>query len=630
MEELYNNPHFKRRLIVIGIFLGLFILYILYGYFTVMVQKDTIEFYTPINLPAVRRGTIYDRNGRVLAVQLPSKSVTMWGPSVQDAADLAAQLAPILDLKEEDLYNKIANTPKFAYLKRKISELEAFEIQTLLEDAAIPGIFLQDEFSRHYPEGSLASHIVGYVNIDNIGLSGIEYTFNNVLTPGEIDENGNYREPYDVYLTIDVPLQHYIEKLAKETQKEHNADSVMMLISDAKTGELLAYASTPDFDPNNLNKASNEDLRNRPILMNFEPGSVFKIFSVASFLELGGINENTVFNTNGIYEGQLNSGDTFKIRESSGGSHGRLTPELILKKSSNVGSSYAADTATKGEFYFMLQQFGFGQKTGIPLNGESRGQLRSPANWSPRSKPTISFGQEIGVTALQIQTAATAISNDGVLLKPQLRLKLTTNEGEIVQNFAPETVRQVISPETARLMLDMLTSTTEPDGTAKRAAVEGLSISAKTGTAEMLDRETGTYSEEAYVASCLAIFPSEDPRYIVYTVIEYPKGDQVYGGQIAAPVVKEGIEYLIRRFDVDNDRSPLLNLSETISLEQEQLPALGDVMPDLTGLSKRTLMGLYAYPEYTITIKGSGWVKKQTPAAGTDLSAGTEILLELE
>ena len=396
------------------------------------------------------------------------------------------------------------------------------------------------EFGRNYPNQSLASHVLGYVGLDNVGLDGVEYSFNEELSPAAVSraDAPQAEEVFgnQVFLTIDADIQHMAERHAREALAANQADSVLVLVMEAGSGEILGYAAVPDFDPNEFNRFERSALRNLPLAQAYEPGSVFKIFSIASFLQLGGITPEDEFLCTGLYEKKLADGDTIRIRDLA--AHGRVNAGLILKYSCNVGAAYASEKVQREAFYQVLLGFGFGRPTGLPLPGESAGILAPPARWSLRTKATISFGQEISVSAVQVLQAATAIANGGLLLAPRIVSKILSPSGELVKEFGRQPVREVISPQVAREVLEMMAVATEQSGTARRGAVQGVRISAKTGTAQVRDPATGTYSESNYVASYLGIFPTEEPRVIVYVVLHNPKGPAYYGSQIAAPVFR--------------------------------------------------------------------------------------------
>ncbi len=283
---------------------------------------------------------------------------------------------------------------------------------------------------------------------------------------------------------------------------------------------------------------------NKPLNFAYEPGSVFKIFSIASSLDLGGINRDTVFHCNGYYELEPENSDPIKIK--CLGHHGDVTPETILKFSCNSGAAYAAETISDDAFYQMLKMFDFGTKTNLPLPGETKGILRDYRDWSIRSKPTISFGQEISVSAMQMVKAATVFANKGMMLQPHIVKKVLSHDGKLLDENIREPIRQVLLPETADEVLAMMLSVSKHDGgTGWRAAVDGVDMSVKTGTAQLLDRETGKYSEKSFISSCMAIFPQEDPEIILYNVIVNSKKKSIYGGVISAPLVGDIADHIV-------------------------------------------------------------------------------------
>ncbi len=570
------------------------------------------------------RGAIYDRTGRILALQTELDTVTAWTPHIRDPQTTAARLADILSLNEAELLERFLGSNGFLIIKRTVSPTESERLRRLISEGQLPGIRLEPDTGRSYPERHLASHLIGYVGVDNVGLGGIEYSYNQHLLTPLVDANNNASGNH-IYLTIDLAIQSEFERIAKRGQEENQADAVIMLAADARTGEYLAYASLPNYDPNIFDRYSAEDRRNRPISMVYEPGSVFKVFSVASFIELGGLDEADRFQTSGGYRSPDGS---FTLRDV--GNFGLLDAEGIIKYSSNVAAAYASEQVPNDAFYHMIRRFGFGAATGIGLNGEERGLLREPVRWSARSKQTISIGQEIGVTANQIVAAATALANDGVLLKPHVVSRIVSPDGRTLQEFGREPVREVISPRTARTMLDYMRASTEGAGTARRIRIDGVEIAAKTGTAEVYDASIGSYSPEAFIASTLAILPADDPAVILYAVIVHPRGESIYGSRIAVPMVREASEFLIPYLGIPTNRDQIARHSGRIAVSSPRLPLLEDTVPDYSGLPKRTLLPLLQRDDLVVDIRGSGWVVRQSPPPGTAAEPGMVLRLDLE
>ncbi|MFW5827214.1 MAG: penicillin-binding protein [Alkalispirochaeta sp.] len=576
----------------------------------------------------MERGPILDRRGRVLAIQTRLDTVTAWKPEIENIDATAATLSDILDTSVEDLATRLATSDGFLVIERTITPSQSDRIRSELQTGNLPGIRLEADTGRSYPEREAAAPIIGFTGVDNVGLSGIEYMFSGELMP-DPQTNTTMEQSLamgnQIFLTLDLAIQSAADELARDLLQEHQADSVMIVVGNVRNGQLLAVSSIPSFDPNHFREYTTEEQSNRFVSRIYEPGSVFKIFSIASFLELDGINENDRFDTSGGYvvdNGELVITDL--------ADYGMVNPEEIIKFSSNVGAAYASETVDPGSFYTILTRFGFGRRTGIDLNGEESGLLSVPENWSRRSLPTIAIGQEIGVTAVQIFAATTALANDGMLLRPQIVDQIVSPSGEVLRRFPREPVREVVSPETARQVLRFMNAATEPDSTARRIQVEGISVAAKTGTAEVYDPQMNTYSDAQFIASTLAMMPADDPELAVYVMIDFPRGESFYGGRIAAPAVDEMLEFLVPYWDIPRDPDTVSTHPGRIVAPSPVLPPLDDRVPDFTGLPVRTLMPLLGRDDIEVIIEGSGWVVTQDPEPGTAVTDGMTIRLELE
>ena len=573
------------------------------------------------------RGPILDRDGRLLAVSSRLETATLWKPQVRDPAALIQLLAPILGVNPQDLSQKLSTGPDFQYLKRKLSAKESGALTELKARGELAGVSLIPEAGRSYPETDLAAGVVGYVGLDNIGLAGIEYTFNDVLAPAVVGDSGE-RTGASVWLTIDSVLQYAVQSIADQAAAQNQASRVNVLVMEAGTGDLVAWASSPGFDLNKFSSYSDEVRTDAVLTRAYEPGSVFKVFSLSTLLDSGVLKPSDTFDANGYYEHVVAStGEVIRIKDLA--AYGRIDVQGILEHSSNAGAGYASDKMDPTSFEAGLRKYGFGSPTGISLGGETPGLLRPSTTWSARSKPTIAIGQEIGVSALQIVQAASALANDGVMIKPQIVRKVISASGEVLEENGRTEVRQVIQPATARLVLGMLKSTVDV-GTGKRARVEGYDLAGKTGTAQVRDPKTGRYSEKYYLASVLLYLPAEKPRYIIYVTIENPLGASYLGGQIAAPVGKTVAEKLIQLRGLPRQGEGTLNHSGSATLDVPAPLVVGDTMPDLRGLSKRSLLPLLNKPGLRVDIRGEGWAVRQTPAPGAALTEGTTVTVELE
>ena len=615
-----------RRLHLFVSFLCLCFLALIYRYATLMTGLDFPAEGPAVRLPEVERGPILDRNGRVLALTIERDSVTAWVPAVTSPEDSAELLAEILDTAAEEVLERL-DSGGFVFIRRHITPEQSARIRAAMDSGVLQGIELRPEQTRSYPEGTLAAHLLGFVGVDNVGLEGIENTFNYVLAPDTITGDGTGVFGNRVFLTIDVEVQHAMEALAAATRAEHDTDAVFIIVADARSGEVLGYAAQPGFDPNDYTAFPSERWRNAIATDSYEPGSVFKVFTMGALLQTGAVTTSMSFPSPGYYRRTLPNGGVIRISDL--GVYGDLVPEQILRYSSNAGTAHASDRIDAQSFYRMLRAFGFGEPTGVPFLGESPGLLRPVAEWSGRSKPTIAIGHEISVTPLQIVQAATALTNGGTLLRPQLVRKIVAADGTVVKSFAREPIRTVLAPETAATVLGMMETVAE-EGTGRLARLKGYRIGAKTGTAQVFDRNEGVYSNEHLIASILGVLPVDAPRFIAYVVIQHPKGDQRYGGLIAAPVLHEVAAFLASYYRLPHkDEEPLLHPAH-ITVSATPHLTLGDELPNLVGLPKRRLLPLLAATDLRLALHGSGYVIRQDPAPGSPLTPERTVHVWLE
>jgi cell division protein FtsI (penicillin-binding protein 3) len=414
-----------------------------------------------------------------------------------------------------------------------------------------------------------------------------------------------------------------METMADRVIKENSPDGLVFIVADATNGEILSLVSRPDYDPNEYRISTPEQRRNRTVSYVYEPGSVFKVFTLAGIMSLGGINNNTVFHTSGGYKSSR-----FRDPITDMSDYGTIGAEGIIMKSSNVGAALASDTVDDKTFHALLSSFGFGEKTGIELQGEEKGILKDTPTWSARTKPTMAFGQEVGVSAIQMVQAATVFANEGAMIKPHLVKAVMSPGGQILREGTRQVIRQVINSASSSYMLSYMNAATE-GGTARRSKVEGINISVKTGTSQMIDTKTHGYSKDAYIASSLALFPTEKPRIIMYVAIFRPRGSSVYGGMIAAPLIKEGASFLIPHLGIERVGDIVQVQSPQVKISIPRLPTLSDRVPNFRGLPLRTLMPLLSQKRYGVKIEGSGWVVDQVPPHGTPLEDGMKIRLIL-
>ena len=624
-----KSSTFNSRKKIFLIITTIIILFIIFKYMSIMLFSSENFEDSMLRRASVERGPILDRNGRILAIQTRLHSVTAWIPNIRDVEKTASILSETLNMDKNQLIRDISSRSRFMYIKRKISNTEADKLRVHIQAGELPGIGLEPEYGRSYPEKDIASHLIGFAGIDNVGLAGIEFTYDNILSPAPVFFQGRGREIYgnQVYLTIDANIQNFAHQAALEAYEAYEPESVILIISEAKTGDILAYVSIPEIDLNNFTTAPERSKINHPIATAYEPGSVFKVFSIASLLNLGGIDEDTFFYCDGFFE--LNSDISNPIRIRCLGNHGNVNPERILSYSCNSGASYASLTVSDEMFYQMLKMFNFGELTNIPLSGETRGLVREYRMWSSRSKPTISMGQEISTSAMQIVRAATAFANAGVMLQPHIVSKVMSHDGNVIYRTTREPIRQVISAQTTESILDMM-SMAATEGTGRRSSVRGITMAVKTGTSQILDSATGTYSETDFISSCIALFPAEDPEIIVYTAINKPQKVSYLGGVIAAPLIADVSEKIISYLGIVRRGDTVINHSGRIIVMKPEEIELGNNVPDFYGLSKRQLLPILQDTRVKVLITGEGWVTRQSPAPGTVITEGMTIELRLE
>jgi cell division protein FtsI (penicillin-binding protein 3) len=407
-----HNASYRMRILIISSLAAALLILVRFAF--IMLSSDRSDG-TPIPVPAVaERGPIIDRNGRIVALQTRLWSVTAWKPEIDDPIRTGKILGEALGEDAQAISRMLAggSASRFLFVKRQVSPTESDAVRALIEAGELPGIGLQEELGRHYPMKELAAPLIGHVGTDNVGLDGIEYAFDRVLAPGQMTTGAARLYGNTVRLTLDMDTQFVVERIAVEALEEYNPDSLMILVMDAKSAEILSWVSLPSFDPNTFTSSTRNQRINRPLTVAYEPGSVFKVFTWATFLDAGGAVLSDIFDTRNGYEPEI-----FKrygippITDLA--NYGILDVPGALIRSSNVAVAMASEGISANDFYKSLKNFGFGAPTGLPLPGESHGLLNAVSQWSARSKPTIAIGQEVGVSAIQVVTAATTPGQRG-------------------------------------------------------------------------------------------------------------------------------------------------------------------------------------------------------------------------
>jgi len=622
-----ERPGLIRRIIVLGC-LGLFALAIVWRYAGLALATPSGAGLAPRVVQV--RGSIHDRSGRLLAVDTDLYDVSVWKPAL-DSTRQAEQLglvATSLQLDAAELVRRVDDVPNdFLYLARRIDSDTVRQLIDLIEANGIVGINIDRVAGRVYPEKNLAAQLIGFVGTDNTGLAGAEAAFENDLRADPAGGRAGFAYGNSVFLTIDVDIQFRLEQICREAMAENVAEAVVMVALEARTGKVLAYISLPDFDLNHFLDADQAAWTDRVSIYTYEPGSVFKVFSLASLLSLGGIDQASSFICDGSFERATSGGETITIR--CLGTHGQVNLTKILEYSCNAGAAGASETVTTGDFYQRLNAFGFGQRPGADRPSESSGLFRDPDSWSARSKPTIAMGQEILVTAMQMASAATVLANEGTLLRPRTLEAVYSHSGELLMAAPVVPQGRFMTAEDARIILDAMEAVTLESGTGRRARIDDLRMSVKTGTAQMIDPATRRYSDDDFIASTLALFPSEDPQYIVYTAIIKPRGESIYGGRIAAPLIREAALLIADLYGTARGTTPVATHSGRVVLSSPLAIDIGGTMPDLSGVPKRLLTSLLTRRDLIIDLQGDGYVAEQSPAPGTPVESGMTIVLRL-
>lgn len=621
------NNFFRRRFLIAAlIFAGLIILTELAFYLKLaLIPSSQTKIYSHIT----ERGSIVDRNGKPLAVQTNFYNVGVSPKQIPDKKQFAKDVSQVLQIPESKINSKIdLNSEKnYVSLKRKISEDDYRILKDITDDNQYSFVRYDKIPGRIYPEKSLASQLIGYMGNDGIGLSGIEYSMQSVLQPIPDDEL-NYQHGKNVFLTIDANLQYKLEKLSHEAMEKTQCESFMLIACEAKTGEILSYISLPSSDLNNYSDSKIQETIDRPAISAFEPGSVFKIFTVASIYDHGILKSGDTFLCDGVYEKKFKGGETIRIKCLE--HHGRLTAREALKYSCNDVIGQISDKISDEQFIQDLKNFGFGSKTGIELPGETSGLLKEAGSsrWSGRTKPTIAIGQEIGVSALQMVQAATALANDGYPVQLSVIKKITNKDGSIESEHIPQKKERILKKSTADYILSCM-ETTATTGTGSRANIKDITIGVKTGTAQMADQKSGGYSDTDFLSNCMAIFPIDNPQVILYIVIQKAQGEYL-AGRIVAPLIKDTADEIIDHLGLSRGDADTFIYNGTNEVENPQTIVIKDTVPDFSGFSKRELSPLLSRKDLKININGSGWVKNQSPAPGTPLTENTIIELNLE
>ncbi len=520
-----------------------------------------------VDLPA-ERGSILDSSGAPLAITVDAKNVTADQTMIDEPEVVAQALSPILGADADILANRLTGDRRFMYLAKEVTPETWEQISAL----RLPGIFGEETSRRIYPSGELAANVIGFVGAEGTGLGGYEFAFDEQLrgTPGEATyEKGpggrtiptgasvrvDAKAGVDVELTIDRDIQYVAQQAISEAVESAGAKDGTVVVMDPQSGQILALATAPTFDPNSPTQSPVRNRNNRPLTSVFEPGSTSKVMTLAAVVNEGAATPYTPIKV----PGSLRRGGK-DFHDSSPHGTLRLTLNGVMAKSSNIGTILAAERIGGKKLSKYLQKFGIGQPTGLNFPGESNGFVPEHKNWSPTSFPTISFGQGLSMNAVQVASVYSTIANDGLRVEPSLVKRIIHEDGTAEQPAAPRTTR-VVSRDTAKQVRAMLESVVGEGGTATNAKIPGYRVGGKTGTAQVIDERTGGYNDQV-IASFVGMAPADNPQLVVGVFVSQPQSGR-YGGELAAPVFKKVSSYALGALQIPptGSKAPKLALT---------------------------------------------------------------------
>ena len=600
------------------------------------------------------RGAILDRSGKELAVSSMTKSLFVDPNHVYDThtpEEIASDIAPLIGLTEQDILDDIARGGGFVWVKRRLEHTEYEAVRAVIREKGYSDCLgFQNEAKRYYPNDALAANVIGFVGTDDEGLDGVEQALDPLLK-GEVREerltvDGQRRPILDsifagrrvygsdycktVSLTIDSTIQFMVEQELDRAMAENNPDSITAIVMDPKTGEILAMASRPSYNPNRFWEYPQENWKNRAVSFIYEPGSTFKAVIAGAALQESIVTPNQVFFDPGYV---MVSGR--RIQNWSNESYGAVTFTDIVKKSLNTGFAQVGLSLGAEKMMHYTRVFGFGERTGIDLPGEEEGILFNADDMRDSDIATTAIGQSIAVTPLQLVTAMAAIANGGTLMHPYIVREIRNPDGSIYEERAPREIRRVLEPTVDRTLIGLLEQVVASGG-GKKAEVKGYRIAGKTGTAQKIRRETAGYLEGRYIASFCGFAPVEDPIFTVLVMIDDPRGGDFYGGQIAAPVASRIFTQLLRYAHVEPSSNTFAETTgetekgrsddEEKRMEAAATPPEGKaVVPDFTGLSLREAARLAELRGLTFESEGTGAAVSQSLSVNDIVDQGERV-----
>ncbi len=594
-----------------------------------------------------KRGDIFDRNLKELAVSVEVDSIYARPASVANPRATALAIAPVLSMGPSEVEKRLRADKGFVWLKRQVDLKDGDRARI----AGIEGIGVTKESRRYYPNRHLAANLIGFTGLDSTGLEGIELYYDSILkgiarsVTGERDAMGRvmlYEDMekkvpgrgMEVELTIDKTIQYIAENALKKAVESYGAKGATAIVMNPHTGEVLAMANYPNFDPNNISGAGPRLWRNKTITDAFEPGSILKLFLISAALEENVVGpKNRVWCENGKY--RVADRVFHDTKE-----HGWLTVEEVIKYSSNIGAAKIGEKLGIERLIKYLKAFGFGEKTGVDLPGEGSGSFGDYRRGSGVALCTISFGHGVSATNIQLVSALSAIANGGFLMKPYTVRTIKDPNGNTISENNPVIIRRVISKEAAAKMTDMLITVTHGGGTGGKAAIDGFQVAGKTGTAQKPDLRNGGYLKDAYISSFMGFAPARNPKLAVLVAVDEPRGEH-YGGAVAAPafreIVSEGLAYMGAFPDTPAPARADAHLSAKAAkadgarplADGEGVPVetqlAGPVVPDFSGKTVRAVLKMAQEKSIEVEIAGSGKAISQSPAPGSGIPPSARV-----
>lgn len=576
------------------------------------------------------RGEIVDRNGVALATNMSAPTVYVFPRQVKDPVETAEKLAAALNGNKEEIYKLVTRQALNVRIPsgRKISHEKASEVR----DLGLPGVYIGEDSRRYYPFGDYLSHVLGFTGIDNQGLMGLELYYDEELKgeKGSVqfyadakhnrmnDKADDYEPPVDgldLKLTIDSRVQTIVERELDIAEAKYNPDGLIAMAMDPNTGEVLAMSSRPDFDPSNFQEVAPEVYnRNLPVWSTYEPGSTFKVITLAAALEEGKVDlEEEHFDDPGYAKVD---GSTLRCWKRGG--HGNQTFLEVVQNSCNPGFVELGERLGKEKLFKYIHDFGFGEKTGIDLQGEGKGILFSLDRVGPVELATTAFGQGVSVTPIQQVTALSAAVNGGTLYTPYIAKELVDPAtGEVIMKNTPTAKRKVISEETSKQIRYALENVVAK-GSGGKAFVEGYRVGGKTGTAQKV--KDGRYMENNHIVSFIGFAPADQPELVVYVAVDNPKGTIQFGGVVAAPIVGSIMGDSLRALGVE------MRTEQIEKVRKDWMDPVMIEVPDVVGMTRKDIQEIFV--NFKIDASGDGdTVIKQTPPGGIKLKEGSTIRL---